>query len=632
MAATASTAEASPAARVLSQPDEVRDLSTEERDRLIVFLTRVDGTWQVVSSYGDSVWWAVGVTTNNSPARTKMDFAAIPECFRDVAKAMLYRYLRRGANSIRRPAPVTVVGTFRSIAQALNYFASLGLGALKDVTPLACNSYAHELRTSERFRDGTGPGNRKSLKASGLYRRLSAVEELFDLSQYTFDAMPKHPWPDTTAAYMTGYTQSSSASARTPLMPDEVFATLFQRAWAIVQAAPALLDLREELERVEAAHPGLHKKYVAALKSKEIRRVGLAPDYRSYKVAVTQIRTACYIVIASLSGCRNHELAYLRTNSYYSTEDAQGNRRWWMRSRSTKTYEGATEWLVPEAAVAALRVMDRWAAPLQGMLTQEIEGYRKSNPADVRIAQASAHLGAIFVGVDARQGKQVRTISNGAANTDLNSFAIACGLDWQLASHQFRRKFANYAARSQFGDLRYLRDHFKHWSLDMTLGYALNEAQEMALFLEVGDELDELKVKTVSSWLDDDEPLAGGYGRNLMDWRTRTENITMFKSRSAMIRSIALSTPIRSNGHAWCTAQDSQCVGNDLEPTRCGDGCDNAVIERRHQPLYQGLYDHLAELQSVDDIGPGGQGRVERDLQRCSTVLQQLGYSPETAL
>jgi hypothetical protein len=337
-------------------------------------------------------------------------------------------------------------------------------------------------------------------------------------------------------------------------------------------------------------------------------------------------------VIASLSGCRNHELAYLRTNSYYSTEDAQGNRRWWMRSRSTKTYEGATEWLVPEAAVAALRVMDRWAAPLQGMLTQEIEGYRKSNPADVRIAQASAHLGAIFVGVDARQGKQVRTISNGAANTDLNSFAIACGLDWQLASHQFRRKFANYAARSQFGDLRYLRDHFKHWSLDMTLGYALNEAQEMALFLEVGDELDELKVKTVSSWLDDDEPLAGGYGRNLMDWRTRTENITMFKSRSAMIRSIALSTPIRSNGHAWCTAQDSQCVGNDLEPTRCGDGCDNAVIERRHQPLYQGLYDHLAELQSVDDIGPGGQGRVERDLQRCSTVLQQLGYSPETAL
>lgn len=631
MAAANALSETSSAVSVLSQPDDVRSLSIDERDRLIVSLTRVDGSWQVVSRYGDSVWWAVGVTTNSGRARTKMDFAAIPECFRDVAKAALYRYMRRGANSARRPAPVTVVGMFRSMSQAYKYFASLGLSRLQDVTPLACNTYVHELRTSPRSPDSSPRGGRKTLTSSGLYRRFSAVEEIFELSQYTFDAMTQHPWPDTTAGAMAGYTVSSAASTRTALMPDEIFATLFQRAWAIVEAAPALLDLRDELDRIQEAHSGLHKKYVAQLKTDEVRRVGLASSYLSFKVSVTQIRTACYIVIASLSGCRNHELAYLRTNSYYSTEDGQGNRMWWMRSKSTKTYEGATEWLIPEAAVTALRVMDRWAAPLRQMLVREIDVYRKSNPADIRIGEASEHLDAIFVGMDSRRNNQVRTISNHGANADLNSFAVAFGLDWQLATHQFRRKFANYAARSQFGDLRYLREHFKHWTMDMTLGYGLNEAQEMALFMEVGDELDELKVKTVSSWLEDDEPLAGGYGRNLLDWRTRSESITMFKSRSAMIKSIALSTPIRSNGHAWCTAKDNQCVGNDLEPTRCGDGCDNAVIGRRHKALYQGLYDHLAELQTLDDIGPGGQSRVARDLERCSTVLEQLGHAPETA-
>lgn len=40
-------------------------------------------------------------------------------------------------------------------------------------------------------------------------------------------------------------------------------------------------------------------------------------------------------------------------------------------------------------------------------------------------------------------------------NLALKAFARKCGLSWDLASHQFRRKFANYAARSQFGDLRH---------------------------------------------------------------------------------------------------------------------------------------------------------------------------------
>jgi hypothetical protein len=229
---------------------------------------------------------------------------------------------------------------------------------------------------------------------------------------------------------------------------------------------------------------------------------------------------------------------------------------------------------------------------------------------------------------DKKHDKRVRTLSLGSLNATLKDFAGNHGIDWELASHQFRRKFANYAARSQFGDLRYLKEHFKHWSMDMTLGYALNESQEMALYLDIQDELDEIKQGVVETWLEADAPLAGGYGNGLVEWRSKSDNIVLFKSRAAMVRSIAASTPIRSNGHAWCTAQDNLCVGNDLERTRCGGGCDHAVIGQNHAPLYQALYDQLKELEALDDIGEGGRARVKRDLERTRKVLDMLSPVP----
>lgn len=94
-----------------------------------------------------------------------------------------------------------------------------------------------------------------------------------------------------------------------------------------------------------------------------------------------------------------------------------------------------------------------------------------------------------------------------------------------------------------------------------------------------------------------------------------------------MLKSIAESTSIRSNGHAWCTADDSGCVGNTLERTRCGN-CNNAVIGRGHTAIYQRLYDDLKGLVHCPDIGEAGRHRIERDLNRCRDVLIQLGMEP----
>ena len=590
---------------------ESRTVDAAERDLWIVSTRRVHDQDVVVSQYADDVWWLTGSTTNTVLAKTRVDFSTVPRAFRDIVRAILYRYLQQGQPGRKRPSTATLVRFFAELKFFLLYLERLNIMRLSDVTPFTCATYVQSLKTPR----GKGTTRGRALKPEALYRRLSAVEALHTLSQHTSDAMSEHPWPESTPGMLAGVQGTSKGRTKTPLMPDHVFCAVFERAWTVVQGAAQVLDQRDAIAQ---PHPQNESHGCVDDKGSDSRKPGLG-------MRLTEIRTSCYIIIASLTGCRNHELAFLGTDACYSSEDDDGEVYWWMRSRSTKTDEGKTEWMIPEAAVLAVRVMERWAAPYQAALRGEIEAKRSVDVYDPAIAVAQEHVGALFVGKDGKKGMQVRTLSLAKMNMDLKTFAAACRVDWRISTHHFRRKFANYAARSQFGDLRYLRDHFKHWSLDMTLGYALNESQEMELYLEIQEELEEVKQGVVATWLNKSEPLAGGYGGNIANWRSGDKPITLFKDHKQMIRSIAQSTSIRGNGHAWCTADDNQCVGNDLERTRCGAGCGNAVIGRQHLPIYQGLYDQLKEIEHREDIGDGGRARVRRDLERCATVLRALG-------
>ncbi|MNJ33866.1 hypothetical protein D3C77_285560 [compost metagenome] len=336
-------------------------------------------------------------------------------------------------------------------------------------------------------------------------------------------------------------------------------------------------------------------------------------------------------MLASTSGCRNHELANVQLGAHHRTEDDEGTIFHWMRSKSEKTDTGGHDWMIPEAAVRALRVMERWAEPYQAMNSAEIAERRKVNPFDPEIAHAQKHQRALFLGSTPMKNNQVRTLSNHAWDSSLRAFAKNAGVDWSISSHQLRRKFANYVAHSQFGDLRYLREHFAHWGMDMTLGYAMDDGWGNHLDLELYDdiqtELEDIKFGTVDNWLSDD-PLAGGYGRSIKRWQRDPANLALFKDHQTMVISIAESTAIRSNGHAWCTADNDGCIGNTIERTRCGD-CNNAVIGRGHLGIYRQLFNNLKELLECSDIGESGHERVLRDLERCRDVFRQLGYDQE---
>ncbi|MNF54138.1 hypothetical protein D3C84_355570 [compost metagenome] len=539
-------------------------------------------------------------------------------------KAILYRYIRRGRSGAERPRGATIRQLFRVALPFLRHLEKLKIERLGAVTPMIAATYVATCKAHRHARSG------KPLTIGTLRGRYLAVEAIYELSQYTGEQM-QHPWPDTTAQAMAG-AMGIVGGGKTPLIPDDTFCTLFEHAHRQVERGNLLLDLRDDLDAIESGRKRLTASGIDWKKNRFLDNVGWEGGLKTFSKSLITLRTACYIVLASTSGCRNHELANLQSGTHHRSEDDNGTIYHWMRSESEKTDEGIHDWMIPEAAVRALRIIERWSAPYQAMIAGEIIQRRRINPHDPKIAEAYQHRHALFLGVNPRENNKVRTLSLDSWHTKLNEFRKDCGLTWKLGSHQFRRKFANYAAHSRFGDLRYLKEHYAHWSLDMTLGYAMDDGWgqhlDLDLYMEIQGELEDIKLGVVDNWMGD-ESLAGGYGRAIKGWQREPENLLIYKDHSSMLKSISESTAIRSNGHAWCTADNDGCVGNTLERSRC-TGCDHSVIGRAHAPFYQRLYDELKELLQCKDIGEGGRQRVERDLNRCRDVLLQLGMPPES--
>jgi hypothetical protein len=622
-----STSLALPWALVTAQPGDVRGLPESERDRLIITATQIEGRWVILSRYGDDIWHIEGFPSNTPAHRRQLNFSSLPQAFRVVMKAMVYRYIRRGRRDAVRPKGSTIRDFFSTARLFLRHLEALKIERLSAITPMIAATYVTACKAQRVA------GSSKPLSVDTLRRHYMTVEAIHELSHYTDDEILRHPWPDTSAKSMAGGLGMVKAG-KTPLIPDAVFCTLFEQAHQQVERGKHLLDLRDDLHAMEAASKCRTSAGINYAKNRHLNASGWEAGLSAFSQSLLTLRTACYVVLASTSGCRNHELANLQSSAHHRTEDDHGTIYHWMRSRSEKTDAGVHDWMIPEAAVRALRVMERWSAPYQAMIVDEINQRRRINPHDPQIVEAYKHRHSLFLGVYSQGNNRVRTLTNSSWDGQLKSFAKDCGLNWSLASHQFRRKFANYAAHSRFGDLRYLKEHYAHWSLDMTLGYAMDDGWgrhlDLEMYVDMQDELEDIKLGVVGNWMSD-ESLGGGYGQAIQVWRREPQNLLIFKDHASMLKSIAESTAIRSNGHAWCTADNDGCIGNTLERTRCS-GCDHSVIGRPHAPIYQRLYDDLKGLLNCGDIGEGGRQRVERDMSRCRDVLLQLGIPLEALI
>jgi integrase len=498
-----------------------------------------DGTEHVLSRYGDAVWDLSPFCKVKSLPKNRMQIrwpAGLPPFLLASLKAGVYAYWRLGYPRRKRPESATVIYFAKELARFACWLNAQGIARFAAVSPSIAQAYAAHCRSS-RSRQGAGPD---PLSVTTLTRRLAPVEALYAMRAWLDDARPAHPWPAESAASMAGYQPSHGPPrAKTPVIPDDIAAQLFQKAERLLSRAEALLDARDALDDRAKRYTGRSRRHLNYLLSRLLQSRGL-PALRGFHRSLSELRTACYLTIGMLSGMRDHEINSLKADAAYYETSKDGEVYGWLRGESHKTFAGACEWMVPPLAGRAVAVAARLTAPLRSRLKARIEELEKlladaaidpgmHRDAVAELQESRRHQDQLFLGYDYDNGV-VRNLTGLTWRGELKAFAAELG--WNLRPHQLRRTFAVFVAHHIMGNLRYLRHHFKHWSMDMTLLYGMHEKRDLALYESIMSSINEHRVDLVSHWLDEDVALAGGASQRIREYRAAASSPRTSLTRS----------------------------------------------------------------------------------------------------
>ena len=569
------------------QPMSLAGLTDLERGNVVVSaVLDDDGNTVVLSRVKDLVWemWPFVTTPNTRENKKRLAWSVIPEAYREACQNVLYHYWKVGRAGWEAPGVSTLHKTLQSLRVVCRFADSLKLGSLADMGGLHIANFVVDQK-------------KRGLAPSSQLKQFLALELLFLFRSQHCEALQVHPWPDSSAKEMAGLAGQKGEDARkvglTPLIPVDVAQRLFLYAEGILGRADALLDERDRGER-------------SAFKDPEI--IG--------------IRNACFYKLGVLTGVRSSEQSSVE-NGAGRTEVKNGITYHWVTSVEHKTKKGLVEYLMPADGHDILRILERWAKPYQERLAQQIaEMERKASKRTAKelqwLANARTNTRKLFMG---NGPSGITPVSGIGWSVILTQFAIDAGTNWKLAPHQMRRLYAYTFVRHRLGDLLFLKEQFKHSSIDMSQLYASNPLQDAGLYDDILTELMTYKAGVAAQWMEKDEPLAGGAAEKIKELRAHD-----FESRKDLLNDTSHRVNMRSTGHSWCLAQDEGCGGSGLYAKgECG-GCKTGLIDARFIPIWQEAYRHHKELRKeAAEMGPGVVKRVERDLAQAAKILKDLG-------
>lgn len=573
----------------------------------IITTDRADDLLYVLSRYEDPEWWLPkSKSIGNQPdSDRKMDFRRIKGTQLQAEAKIVLARLIWGERSL---SSSSIRNVFHALTSWMNWLHNQGISSHVKVTPLVAARYVQYVN---RLTSPKKPG--KLLSSIAKVNRLWAVERCWRFLRDTPIAFD-YPWPDSSAVALAGHKQSTKA--KTDIIPNDILRHLFQQAESLLNRTDDLLEHRDALVDFK---PCSEKRTTQASEmSRYLKSRGWDSGLGALNTTLSDLRDGCFVIILATTGVRAHELGNIRRDQWYS-QIRDGERFYFLGSRSDKTHEGKTSWLCPEIAIQALKALERPSGPLQRELEQALKAARAAGEYE-EITRLRSISGTVGLTYGSSQGGRIHLLSGQGLNKRLKSFTKSLGLNWNLTSHQFRRTFANYVVHHKLGDLRYLRDHFKHWSLDMTILYAMNEAQDLELYDEIYAAFDGKRHAIVGHWLEPDTPLSGGMAGHIRQMRSRSEEVRTYKDRKEMIEAISELVYLRSTGIAWCTNDTGvDCAGGQCE------GCEHGCIDDTHKPFWEGLYLQQIELRQIDDLDDSGSKTVERTMERCEKVLTDLG-------
>lgn len=547
---------------------------------IVTYIKLANGEYQTLSRYEHDIWEfpASKGTKATQASDLNLNFATIADTqMKRMAKWVVWNKMKEGlAVSSLRSIVITSNGYFKWVLSS-DTTAKHGLTAF---TSNAYVKYVNTLTSKQK-------GEIKPLAAMTKTHKFLVLENLYRYCK-TFDFVKEHPWSESSASEQAGNVGEASQEARkkpkTLIIPDEVLIPL-------CQFTKSYLDRADEI---------------------------LASAKRADSLL---LRDSCIFWLLLTTGMRIHEILGIKRGAYRS-EIKDDTTYYYIETVSEKTHTGLAEWIAPKIATEAIDILGQLSAPLQAQLEQDVLNAKEANDhAEVhRLEQISDHICL----AKPKQTKSL-TILSGLSISEfrLPNLCKQVASDWNLAAHQFRRTFANYVVHSELGDLRALKDHFKHWSITMTALYAFNDNLDAELFEELLREKYLVEEEIKQDWFELDSPIAGGgMAQKIKKVRQDGEHIKVFGSLQNMAKAYSSSIPIRSTGIAWCT-NDDEC--------RCdkSEDCEHGIVDKRHLPYWEGMLVQQMKLMQLDDIGEAGRAAAQKGMERCEKVLTALGVDVE---
>ncbi|MGJ8678775.1 site-specific integrase [Paraglaciecola sp.] len=542
---------------------------------IATFIKLSNGKYHVLSRYEDDNWYfrADEGASDTVANKLKLDFTRIHDAnAKAMAKWIIWNQKLKG----------NAVGSLRnSLNKLVSFFSWLSKSdtlAVQGLNAFSAQQYVLHVNAMKTKRKGQW----KPLVPGTKTMKFLALENIHQYC-HPFEFVEEHPWPESSASEQAGLVGAALAESqnkpKTLIIPDDTLKALCSFTKGFLDRADELLDLNE---------------------------------------ALLLLRDSCLFWILLTTGMRIHEVLGIKRGAYRK-ETKDDETYYYIETVSKKTYTGLAEWIAPKIAIDAIKILERYSSDLQTRVEADLASARARN--DHEEVNRLENITNKVCLSHTKAGSSVTVLSGDFVTEGrLPNLCAKIGSDWNLSSHQFRRTFANYVVHSQLGDIRALKDHFKHWSIQMTALYAYNDKLDQELFEELLREQYWLEEQIKFDWFGLDSPLAGGaIAERIMKVRGDEEHIKTFKTREDMVRAYSGNIPIRATGIAWCTNDDDGCMGG-----KC-DECDHGIIDKNNQKHWEGMLIQQFDLSQMDDIGEAGQAAVANGMARCENVLTSLG-------
>jgi integrase len=571
--------------------------------------TNAKRDWFLRGSTWDDVVWIFAPTNlleEERPWRIRWDFTVSGKrrfsdpqyaMLRETTKQLMSLIRTRSLHSGLAQRPSTMVGYFMRLRQLLRWMDAEGFRRFNDLDSAALLGFQHAI-TQRKGRIGP------KISATGVQHHLNVLVYLYHHRDALGDGLSVDPFSGRSPGQAAGVHRSDHHYGL--YTPDAIAVPLIQQSIEFLESGTIdILRAREIYATTMAdAHRcdrAISNCNLAALRA--LRHISIETPRGAQKILtipdlsylVDRLYAACFIVISYLVGPRASEVLHLHAGCVQSRAmpGSSGETELVVMvgtifKHEVDYYGRPHEWVVPQAAVHAISVLEALSAPHR-LQTGRPELWLR------RRSGAHPH-GATEWQREPIGPFQIPTST--AIAYVVNLFARWLGLPqfegrrWHLTTHQGRRTFSRFAALRDRTGLFALAQQLGHRDRSITdAGYVGND---YALNREIHAEVLEQSVSAWEHMLSAPE-LGGRAGSEILARRPQFRGGRMKKDLKAYARMLVeagLTLGVCDWGFCLYQQEYSACRGNaagpnpvNREPSTCAR-CKNFAVSTQHGPYW----------------------------------------------